>query len=85
SPASYRRPPLLFSSLLAPSHLFSPARTARQIAASLSSLQSMKVHCSVSPSTASASELQAINISSRRGEQQHLRTFRARQLRKLNI
>ncbi|KAG5585558.1 hypothetical protein H5410_045992 [Solanum commersonii] len=49
------------------------ARTARQIAASLSSLQSAKVRCFVSPSTAPASELQAININSRRGEQQHLR------------
>ncbi|KAH0672459.1 hypothetical protein KY290_024695 [Solanum tuberosum] len=46
---------------------------ARQIAASLSFLQSAKSRCSLSPSIAPASELQAINISSRRGEQQHLR------------
>ncbi|KAG5611919.1 hypothetical protein H5410_023200 [Solanum commersonii] len=44
----------------------------RQIAVSLSSLQSAKARCSLSPSTALASELQAINIGSRRGEQQHL-------------
>ncbi|WMV46871.1 hypothetical protein MTR67_040256 [Solanum verrucosum] len=48
---------------------------ARQIAASLSSLQLVKARCSLSPSpsTALASELQTISISSRRGEQQHLR------------
>ncbi|KAG5605271.1 hypothetical protein H5410_026763, partial [Solanum commersonii] len=64
SPSSLRFP-LLISSFLAPSRLFSPARMSRQITA--------KAHCSLSPSTAPASELQAINISSRRGEQQHLR------------
>uniref|UniRef100_M1C8U7 Uncharacterized protein n=1 Tax=Solanum tuberosum TaxID=4113 RepID=M1C8U7_SOLTU len=46
---------------------------ARQIVASLSSLQSAKARCSLSFSTALVSELQAISISSRRGEQQHLR------------
>ncbi|KAG5584821.1 hypothetical protein H5410_045255 [Solanum commersonii] len=64
SPSSLRFP-LFISSLLAPSRRFSPTRMARQIAASLSSLQSAKARCSLSPSTAPTNELQAISISSR--------------------